>query len=119
MKTTKEMRDHIALFQTLKELKPYQRQIIVDHLNPKACECLQECVRLVMKTGVKRTKKKKPTALMQKFQKAVKQNPTLFKHLLSRGKAGQVPRQMAQVGGFPLGFILSTAIPMLMNLIKK
>ena len=106
-----DAKTHLPLLQILKEMKGYQRQIVVDHLNPKATRCLKNCITLVLK---KKPKNKKAVT-NQTLKKHIQQNQQAFKHLLSsNGK--NTNRMLARVGGNPLATILSTAIPLLMSL---
>ena len=107
-----EAETHLPLIHVLNEMKDYQRQIVVDHLNPKAVKCLKNCVSMVLK---KKSKTKK-TGKNQKLQKHIQENQHVFKHLLSPSKRN-TNRMLARVGGSPLGMILSAAIPLLMSLI--
>jgi len=47
------VKHHIPLFQVLKELKPYQRQIILDHLDSTSCKSVASCVASLLKKSSK------------------------------------------------------------------
>lgn len=111
----KGLKDKIPLFHVLRELKPYQRQLILDHLDSKSCRSIISCVKCVLKAG--KSKKSKDVQL----QKCIKQHHQVFAKLLSSSKKGKKSsaRMLARVGGNPLGLILGAAIPLIMNLFKK
>ena len=107
----KSLQTNIPLFQVLRELKDHQRQIIIDHLDAKSCNALVECVKCVLKRGPKKKGKRQT-----KLRACIKQYHKDFAHILGKRQSS---RQLAKVGGFPLGLILSTAVPLLMSFLKK
>lgn len=109
-----KIRHHLPLLHVLKTLKPYQRQIIIDHLDDDSCDSLTYCLSTVVKQVDKLKSKKK-------LQGCVKANKKQFCKILSPAKTKKLrqgkKRALTQVGGNPLGLILSTAIPLLLSLI--
>lgn len=109
----KKLKETIPMLEILKELKPYQRQIIIEHLDDGACESLQECLTTVLKKGQNSTYKKK-------ISKCINENRKTFEHILAVKKNKKNQRKLlARVGGNPLGFILSAAVPLLLDLVLK
>ena len=107
------LKHHLPLMQVLKKLKHYERQIVIDHLDDKACLELKNSLHTVL------TKKSKvPEAERAKLKRCLKQNHALFSKLLTpkTGKCSQ-KKTLARLGGNPLALILSSAIPLLLNLI--
>lgn len=110
-----DMKHHLPLIQVLKKLKHYERQIIVDHLDDKACRSLKKCLQTVLKQG-----QKVPESERSKLSRCFKRHKPLFTKLLSEGGGGcRDKRTLARLGGNPLALILSTAIPLLLNLFRK
>lgn len=113
----KQLKTHLPLFQVLKELKAYQRQIVIDHLDSKSCNSLSSCIKSVLKQGPKIKKNKK------QLQLHIRQNQKELSRLFSNSKKKKSyhskKKILARIGGNPLALILSTAIPMLMNLFRK
>ena len=109
------VKHHIPLFQVLKELKPYQRQIILDHLDNTSCKSVASCVASLLKKSSKVSpQQKKAIALAVKAQK------NHFEKIISPGKnSKQLKKDLTRVGGGPLGLILGAAIPLLVDLIAR
>lgn len=106
---------HLPLMQVLAKLKHYERQIVVDHLDEAGCKALKVCLKTVL-----RKKTKVPESLKPKLGRCFKQHRHLFAKLLadrSGGSAGK--KTLARLGGNPLALILSTAIPLLLDLIRR
>ena len=112
---------HIPLFQILKELKPYQRQIILDHLDNDSCESLSYCIATVLKSKNKKISDQNKKELGS----CIKDNKSLIIRILKEGKGSShrqhlsKKRALAKIGGNPLGLILTTAIPILMELLNR
>lgn len=110
-----DMKHHLPLMQVLKKLKHYERQIIVDHLDDKACRSLKKCLQTVLKQG-----KKVPEKERSKLTRCFRRHKPLFTKLLAGSGAGfGDKRTLARLGGNPLALILSTAIPLLLDLFHK
>lgn len=110
----KHLREQLPLLQVLSELKGYQRQIIIDALDSKGCAALKSCLKLVATKGSK-------LGCANKLRKCVSANRKSFDNILyKKGRSQSVTRrEIARVGGNPLLFILSAAIPLILDLIKK
>ena len=109
------MEHHLPLLQVLRQLKNYERQIVVDHLDAQACGALKKCLQTVLKG------KKKVSAVEQdKLGRCLKRHKLLFSQALSaKGGAGSERKALAKLGGNPLALVLSTAIPLLLQLLSK
>lgn len=107
----------IPLLQVLKEMKGYQRQIILSHLDNKSLELICDGVGCVFK--------KHPQQIDSRVRKKVfgvaRQNRKKLQLLMSgrQKNLSSKKRALIQLGGNPLALILSTAIPLLMNLFRK
>lgn len=109
----KRLKETIPLIEILKELKPYQRQILIEHLDDNACNHLEECLTTVLKKG-------KNSSYKKKIEHCVNENRKIFDNILRRRKSKKHQRKLlARVGGNPLGFILSAALPLLVDLVTK
>jgi len=110
-----KLRTYLPLIQVLKELKPYQRQLVVEHLDSEACQTLGFCLSTVLQKGSNLSNK-------NQIKCCVKANKVLIGKILKppKSKKGQKAKQQALTlfGGSPLALILTTAIPMLLNLLK-
>ncbi len=111
-----KVRKHLPLIQVLKEIKPYQRQIVVDHLDDDACQSLGFCVSTVLSQGNSLINRKQVKC-------CVKANKSTIKNIIKSPKTKKQRQAkkhaLAAFGGGPLALILSTAIPLLLNLLKK
>ncbi len=112
------VRHHLPLLAVLKHLTPDQRQIIIDHLDHAACDSIGNCFTKVMKHQRTRgkAKDKKLVALVRENERLISQALVTAKSLRSRVAKRSA---LAKLGGNPLGFILATALPLLVDLIRK
>ena len=111
------VRKHLPLMQVLKELKNYQRQIVLDHLEPSACDSLVKCISTVLKHG--NNSKKLNSQKKGKLRAIVKKNKKNFAKIISKSARKNVKkRALAQMGGNPLALVLSTAIPIILELMR-
>lgn len=106
------IKNHMALFHVLHKLKNFERQIILDHLDSTACDSLSNCIKIVLKK-----KKKLSPAQKAKVKKIISDHRQTFDNVLNKKRKRK--RDLAKLGGFPFAFLLSTAIPLLINLLKK
>ena len=109
------LKKHLPLLQVLKEMKGYQRQIIVDHLDIHACDALSDCISTVIKKrNVISSRKKK------KLSPIIKANRKILAQVIGTNKTNAFlkkrKRNLAKIGGNPLLSILTTAIPLLLGL---
>ena len=111
-KKKKAIRDHIPLFQVLKELKNYQRQIIVDHLDPSSCKHIRACISTVLNCGHKVNDNKHIKYCVRTHKPQLQQ---ILRASKFRGRAHK--RALARIGGNPLYTFLSFALPLLLEMI--
>ena len=123
----KSIKHHLPLLSVLQNLATYDRQILVDHLDKDACDALRFCLTKVLQEGKKKNKnkKKKKKTDSNLITKLVRGNQNNFEQILGLGTKKkknlsykQKGLALAKIGGNPLAFILSSAIPLLLNLIK-
>ena len=105
----KASKKYIPLLQILSEVKGYQRQIILDHLDHESCSALSDSILHLLK----KTSNNAP------IKKCLAENKQCFKSILNGKNKKKKKRALAKVGGGPLGLILSSVIPLLINFIAK
>jgi hypothetical protein len=105
----------LPLLQALYDIKPVNRRsILLNHLDDEACEMIYETIRNVVfnedlpKNA--RTRLKKNLAPLKKDVLT-----------LARGKGSSTlkKKKLVQMGGFPLGTILSIAVPFLVEFVAN
>ena len=106
----KSSKKYIPLLQILSEMKGYQRQIILDHLDNESCVAVSDSILHLLK----KTKNNNPS-----IKKCVAENKRCFKSILNDKNKKKKKRALAKVGGGPLGLILSSVVPLLVDLIVK
>ena len=115
------LKHYVPLLQVLSELKDYQRQIVVDHLNNESCGSILDSIVTVLKndTPVKSARK-------SKLKKIVRDNygdlSMLLKGVSPNSRTGKrVSKKqraiLAKLGGNPLLEILTNAIPLLLPML--
>ena len=109
------LRRHIPLLQVLNELKGYQRQIVIDHLDLSSCNALAQCVTTTLHKGQSSAKNKK------RIGRIIKENKSLFSSIIGtrncKKNCQKKKKALARVGGNALKAILSTGIPLLLSLL--
>lgn len=104
----------LPFLQIVGELHPSKRQILIPLLNDRACQALSHCVKLVLEEG-------KATAapnVVKRLKKCLTKNKLEFKHILDSDKKSVQRKALTTIGGNPLAFLIASAIPMLVNLLK-
>ena len=132
------IKHHLPLLSVLQRLHASDRQILIDHLDQNACDALSFCLTKVLQEGqIKKRKKKVDSQLVTKlvrdnhfnFQRILglntqkKKKKTTKKSSKSSNNTKKCLHKqkrlaLAKIGGNPLAIILSTAIPLLLNMIK-
>ena len=111
--SNKRLRKLLPFLQTLKQLRPAQRSILLAHIDDVSCEMLYETISNVLRNG------KVTPAQQKRLKKALLPHKSCLRTLMSKTCSKQRKRHnLNQIGGFPLGTILATAIPLLLNLFK-
>jgi len=106
----------LPLMQVLVGMTPAQRTIIVQHLNDEAQDMLLDSVKYVLQVAPKKMNSERKNNLSG----ALKEHKCNLRYLCDHKRTVKLRRRrLRQMGGFPLGLILSTAIPMLLNLFTK
>ena len=116
------LKKHIPLFQVLKELKDYQRQIIVNHLDDSTCQTLASCIGSVLKKSKRisppqKIRIKRAIQTHQKFMTKIVKKQKSHK-VKGKRRTSPLKTPLTRIGGGTLGVILSTAIPLLLEHIK-
>jgi hypothetical protein len=106
------LRKVLPFLQVLKQLRPGQRSILLSHLDNESCEMVYEAVANVLKNP------KVTPAKRRQLKKALAPHKKCLRSLVSKKRSSGLKRKdLASVGGFPLGLVLSTAIPLLLNML--
>jgi Mg/Co/Ni transporter MgtE len=115
MKTSHvRLRKVLPFLQVLRELRPGQRSILLSHLDDESCEMVYEAVANVLKNS------KVTAAKRRRLKKALEPHKKCLRTLISKKSSKSTKRKnLAAVGGFPIGTILATALPILLDLFTK
>jgi len=106
----------LPLMQSLMGMTPAQRTIILQHLDDHSQDMLIDTVQYVLQMGPKKLKKDDAGNLSH----LLKDHKCDLRYLCNHKKTVKLRRRrLKQMGGFPLGLVLSTAIPLLLSLFKK
>ena len=115
-KTIKKNKVVLPLLQSLISMTPGQRTIILNHLDETTLDKLVEVSEYVLTASRQQLPKDKVDGLSSNLL----EHKCDLQYKCNHKKSHKLRRQrMKKMGGFPLGLILSAAIPMLMNLISK
>ena len=110
----KERKKYLSLLKIIKKLKPDERSEVVSHLKDDAIEFICECVHNVLYTdlGIKNR---------TKIRKQIKNNCSIhrLKVISSKSKSQLVKVKALQQEGKGIGFVLSAALPFLIDLFAK
>ena len=104
--------DNIALAQVLSELKNYQRQIILQYLDDKGCNVIKSYADLILHKGHK-------SPAQKKIKRLIETNKNDLYDVMMTTSKKKSKSKIAKIGGNPLALILSTAIPLVVELLKK
>lgn len=113
----------LPLLGVLKAVRPYQRVILMAHLNDKTHDALYRTINKVLRS--ERVPFRKRLFLRSKLRKfkrefrqlsAVSDAPTTR---VTRSLAARKKKALMQVGGSPFSYMLQAAIPLLLNLFPK
>lgn len=116
MATLRNKRVVLPLLQTLMGMTPAQRTVIVAHLDDASQDMLIDTVDYVVKKGRKKLPKDKADSLAG----LLSEHKSDVRYMCNRKHVAKLRRRrMRQMGGFPLGLIISTAIPLLFSLLRK
>ena len=111
---SKQKKVLLPLLNTLKSLKPDQRVILLSHLDDKTRDQLYETINAVM------TSESVPMRKRLFLKSKLSPFKTDFRFLTNRRAApASKKRRLLQMGGAPMGVILRTAVPLLLNLYEN
>lgn len=109
-------RKHVLpLLGVLKSLKPADRVIVLSHLDDITRDRLYETINHVLSTASPLPAAKK-TLLKKRLWK---HRDDLRFVTDARKRAGERRKRLLQMGGAPMGYLLKTAVPLLLNLYSK
>ena len=110
----KHIRKLLPFLQVLKELRPVQRNILLAHIDDKSCEMIYEAISNVLQNS------KVSYGSRKRLKKALQPHKRCLRTLISKTCSRSRKRKyLTKIGGFPLGTILATAIPLLLNLFTR
>jgi hypothetical protein len=110
----KYLQDILPFIHTFKTLRPAQRVILLAHLDDKSCNLLCECCANVLHNS------KIPTAKRKRLSKALLPHKAALRQLVHpSGSLTAKRKKLYQLGGGPLSLILGTALPLLVDLLRK
>ena len=106
----------LPLMQTLVGMTPSQRTIIMHHLDDTSQDMLLDVVQYVLSSSENKLPKEK----VQGLSEILSEHKCDLRYMCNNKKSCKLRRRkMKQMGGFPLGLVLSAAIPMLLNLFRR
>ena len=112
----KKPRVVLPFLQTLMGMTPAQRTIILAHIDDKSYDMLYDTISYVLSRG--RTKIKDTDA--KQLRLLLDGHKCDLRYLCNHKRSREQKRKrLLRMGGFPLGLIASTAIPMLLDLVTS
>ena len=106
----------LPFLQTLMGMTPAQRTIILGHIDDKSYEMLYDTVMYVLTTG----RRKLSDDDGEKVRRLLGEHKCDLRYLCNHKKAKTLKKKrLMRMGGFPLGVIVSTAIPLLTSLVSS
>ncbi len=113
-KHQKVIRDLLPMLQVLKAIKPDDRVILLNHFNDEAKDNIYKTITHVLNSdGVSRSRKRLLRNKLAPYKK------TLNYFISPRSTPQGRRRRVVQLGGNPLSYVLSTALPMFVNLFAQ
>lgn len=104
----------ISLLQTLKELKPNHRVILLSHLDDKSTDALFDSIRRVLRAS------SLPLSTRQRLRRVLSPHKESVRFIAdSRNSRVARKKKMVQMGGFPIAALLGAAVPLIVDLIAK
>lgn len=104
-------RNLLPLLQVLKHIKPEDRIILLSHFSDEAKDDLYKTISHVLLTdSVPKRRRRTLHAKLAPYKKIIKN--LMSSRTSPRGKR----KRVVQLGGNALGYVLSTAVPMFVNL---
>ena len=98
---------YVPLLDVLRRMRPADRMILLPHFDAQTRDCIYEAV-------VKALSSKVPIRSRKRLLQKIKKSGTAPPHSRSTAKARR--DTLVQLGGGPMGDLLKTSIPLLLNL---
>jgi len=103
----------LSLLQALKSVRPECRDKLLEHLNDSGCEILFETIKNVLRND------KVKAHSRAKLKKVLAPHKNALRYISKKGKPLTLKKKrLRQIGGNPLTSILTTAIPLLLQIIS-
>jgi len=105
-----ELITNLPMLQILGELHPFKRLLTIPHLDERTIASLADAVLLVFRLPL-------DTRSRQTINALVRTHETVFKSLVTNkdgGSARELKKDFINLGGGPLGVLLSIAIPLIL-----
>lgn len=104
----KRAKELLLLFSLLKQLKHKQRVGVIKYLDEKSTESLYEAIHNVLHN------KNVSPQRRNRLKRILRPHKNLLRYLGNKKRSKKIKQQkLAEIGGSPLALILSTAIPIL------
>jgi len=109
-----EAKKTLELLELVKSIRPTkQRATLLKYLNEEGCERMYQTVANVLKNSKLDTKKR------EKLKCTLLPHKNTLRYLAKKSKSKSLKkRKLEQLGGFPLTAILTTAIPLLIEVVR-
>ncbi len=104
----------LPVLDVLRKLKPDQRMILLAHLDDSTRDGLYRTIAHVLKAN------KVPMETKLRLKRALGPFKKEFRYLADKDKpAVRKKKTLAQVGGKPMGLVLKTAVPLLLDIFQS
>lgn len=104
----------LPMLQSLKKASPKYRPILLSHMDGPSCNAMYETIHNVL------TNPRVPVGQRKKLRKMLFPYKNELRYLATQLNSETKKRKLIQMGGtIPFGSILSTAIPLLLNVLRS
>ena len=107
-KNRKKLQHLLSFLQSLKIVKPTHRKIIIAHLDNNSLECICEAITNILHNP------NLPSHQLNKLKKHLIPYKNSLRYLSKKNRKHK-KKKLIEIGGNPLTYILSAAIPLLIN----
>lgn len=107
------LKEYLPLVHVLLKLPEADRQILLSHMDNKACTQIELCVAKVLRGRYRIARNQR-----EKLRQCIKANQADLKKVFSRSPTVK-RKALAKVGGGLFSLLFSVGIPLLLSLIKK
>lgn len=112
MKNTKKIKKLLPFLQTMKEMRPAHRTIMLNHLDDESAENICEAAANVLRNDNLTQKQK------TRLRRYLNPHKSTLRYITKKQVSiKNKKKKLSQIGGNPLSFILSTAIPLLLSVL--